>query len=119
RVVSSEALFGDLRGAVEPDPAADGQAAYAALRQPRRHTSAPDDVSVIAIRRAKTPDWLKVAHALPNYRGQLQPRLPADGFTDPAEPASLRRDVRLALRYGLAAFCHEVGSAAAVAAVAG
>jgi O-antigen biosynthesis protein len=52
-----------------------------------------------------------VVRALPNFRGHLQPRLPADGFTDPADPQSLTRDVALAERYGLGGFCHEVASA--------
>ncbi|MDB5461778.1 MAG: polysaccharide biosynthesis protein, partial [Phenylobacterium sp.] len=62
--------------------------------------------------------WVAVARALPNFRGHLQPRLPADGFADPADPASLRRDVALAERYGLGGFCHEVASAQAAKAIA-
>jgi hypothetical protein len=49
-----------------------------------------------------------VARALPSYRGQVQPRLPADGFTDPADPATLARDIALAQRYRLGGFCHEI-----------
>ncbi|MFL5295192.1 MAG: glycoside hydrolase family 99-like domain-containing protein [Phenylobacterium sp.] len=119
RVVSAEALFADLRRAVDPDPEAYDNAAYAALRPARRHKGPPETVRVIAIRRASAPDWRAVAHALPNFRGHLQPRLPADGFTDPADPTSLRRDMALAERYRLGGFCHEVVNAAAVKAVCG
>src|SRR5581483_9886833 len=44
----------------------------------------------------------------------LQPRIPADGFGDPADPAVLARDAALARRYGVTAFCHEVGTAEAL-----
>jgi hypothetical protein len=119
RTIPAEALFADLRRAVEPDPGAYDNPAYAALRRKRRRKGAPDDVRVIALRRTTAPDWTAVARALPNYRGHVQPRLPAGGFGDPKDPAVLRRDAALAERYGLAAFCHEVGSAAAVRAVTG
>ncbi|HEY0437639.1 MAG TPA: glycoside hydrolase family 99-like domain-containing protein, partial [Phenylobacterium sp.] len=119
RVVSAEALFADLRRAADPDPEAYGNEDFAALRRPLRHAAADPAVRVIAIRRSRAPDWTAVAHALPNYRGHLQPRLPADGFTDPADPATLARDVALAERYGLGAFCHEVASAADAQAVCG
>jgi hypothetical protein len=118
-ILSAETLFADLRRATEADPAAYDNAAYEALRRPRRRKAAADDVLVVAIRRSARPDWTAVAHALPNFRGHVQPRLPADGFGDPQEPAVLRRDVALAQRYGVSAFCHEVGSATAVRAVAG
>ena len=118
-MISAEALFADLTAATDPDPAAYDNAAYAALRPRRRRARAADDVAVIAIRRTATPDWTAVARALPNFRGQVQPRLPADGFGDPKDPAVLARDVALAERYGLAGFCHEVGSAAAIRAVSG
>jgi len=117
--MSAEALFADLTRATDPDPAAYDNAAYAALRRPRRRKTADDEVAVIALRRTTAPDWTAVARALPNFRGHVQPRLPADGFGDPKDAAVLRRDVELAQRYGLAGFCHEVGSAAAVRAVAG
>ena len=117
RVVSAEALFADLRRASDPDPAAYDNDAFAALRRPRADTGPREPVRVIAIRCAAAPDWVAVARALPNYRGHLQPRLPADGFTDPADPASLARDVALAQRYGLAGFCHEVESAEAATAL--
>jgi hypothetical protein len=119
RAISAEALFADLRRATDPDPGAYDNAAYQALRRRRRHKGRADDVSVIVLRRTTAPDWTRVAHALPNFRGHLQPRLPADGFADPKDPGQLRRDVRLAQRYGIAAFCHEVGGAAAVRAVTG
>jgi Glycosyltransferase WbsX len=117
RVVSAETLFADLRRAAEPDPAAYDNAAYEALRRPRAEAGPRDPVQVVAIRRGKAPDWVAVAHALPNFRGHLQPRLPADGFTDPADPASLARDVALAERYGLGGFCHEVAGADEAAAM--
>ncbi len=117
RVVSAEALFGDLRRAGNPDPEAYDNDAYATLRRPRRARPTGEPVRVIALRRTIAPDWVAVAHALPNYRGHLQPRLPADGFADPADPATLARDATLAERYGLGGFCHEVASAEAVAAV--
>ncbi len=118
RVVSAEALFEDLRRASDPDPAAYDNDAYEALRRPRTDAGPREPVRVIAIRRAAAPDWVVVARALPNFRGHLQPRLPADGFTDPADPASLARDVALAERYGLGGFCHEVASADQAAAMA-
>jgi hypothetical protein len=117
RVVSAEALFADLRRASDPDPEAYDNAAYETLRQPRRGSGAREPVRVIALRRSAAPDWVAVARALPNFRGHLQPRLPADGFTDPADPATLRRDVALAERYGLAGFCHEIANATAIPAI--
>jgi len=119
QAISAAALFSDLRRTTEADPEAYDNAAYAALRRKRRHKGPAADVRVIAIRRAAAADWTRVARALPNFRGHLQPRLPADGFGDPRDPAVLRRDVRLALRYGVGGFCHEVASAAAVRAVTG
>ena len=109
-MVSAEALFADLRRASDPDPEAYDNAAYEALRKPRAKAGPREPVRVIAIRRTVAPDWVAVARALPNFRGHLQPRLPADGFSDPADPATLRRDVALAERYGLFGFCHEVAS---------
>lgn len=117
RAVSAEAMFADLRRATDPDPEAYDNAAYEALRRPRRCDEPREPVRVIAIRRRSAPDWVAVARALPNFRGHLQPRLPADGFTDPADPATLRHDIALAERYGLGGFCHEVADAAAVAAI--
>jgi hypothetical protein len=119
RAVSAEALFADLRRASDPDPEAYDNDAFAALRRPLRRPAPDPAVRVIALRRARAPDWAAVAHALPNYRGHLQPRRPADGFADPADPATLARDVALAERYGLAGFCHEVASAKDVRAVCG
>jgi hypothetical protein len=118
-VISAETLFGDLTRATDPDPAAYDNAAYAALRRPRRKGAKTGEVQVIALRRTATPDWVRVARALPNFRGHVQPRLPADGFGDPKDPAVLRRNIALAQRYGVYAFCHEVGSAAALRAVVG
>lgn len=119
RAISAEALFADLRRAVDPDAEAYDNAAFAALRRPLRHGAPDPAVKVLAIRRTRAPDWVAVAHALPNYRGHLQPRQPADGFADPADPATLARDAALAERYGLAGFCHEVASAKDVRAVCG
>ena len=118
RVVSAEALFSDLRRATDPDPEAYGVEAYEALRRPRAGAGPSAPVRVIALRRTTAPDWVAVARALPNYRGHVQPRLPADGFTDPADAAVLRRDIALAERYGLDGFCHEVATVAAASAVA-
>ncbi|MGH6963614.1 MAG: glycoside hydrolase family 99-like domain-containing protein, partial [Phenylobacterium sp.] len=116
--VSAATLFQNLRRSTDPDPGAYDNDAYAALRLPRGPSEGePDWVRVIAIRRTEAPDWVAVARALPNYLGQLQPRLPADGFADPALPATLARDVALAERYGLGGFCHEVASEEAAAAV--
>ncbi|THD58914.1 glycoside hydrolase family 99-like domain-containing protein [Phenylobacterium sp.] len=117
REVSAEALFADLRRAADPDPAAYDTAAYEALRQPRAGGTPRPPVKVVAFRHSRSPDWSAVVRALPNFRGHLQPRLPADGSVDPADPKVLRRDTELAARYGLAGFCHEVASAAAVTAV--
>lgn len=117
RAVSAEALFADLRRASEADPEAYGAEAYAALRQPGRRAGPREPVRVVAMRRTIAPDWMAVTRALPNFRGHLQPRLPADGFTDPADAATLARDVALAKRYGVGGFCHEVASAEAAAAI--
>jgi len=119
QAVTAEALFADLRRGGLPAPEAYDNAAYTALRPTRRDAAPQAPVRVIAFRRTIAPDWLAVAGALPNFQGHLQPRLPADGFTDPADPAALRRDAALAERYGLAGFCHEVADAKAVAAVCG
>jgi hypothetical protein len=117
RTVSAEALFADLRRATAPDPEAYGAAAYEALRRPRASAAPREPVPVIALRRSAAPDWVAVARALPSYRGHIQPRLPADGFTDPADPATLARDIALAQHYGLAGFCHEIAEVeAAIAA---
>ncbi|MBS0359763.1 MAG: glycoside hydrolase family 99-like domain-containing protein [Proteobacteria bacterium] len=114
--LSAEALFAELRRAADPDPAAYDNAAYEALRRPRAEgPGAP--MRVVAVRRAATPDWAAVAGALPNYRGHLQPRHPQGGFADPMDAETLKRDVTLARRYGVAAFCHEVATAAQVEAV--
>ncbi len=116
--VSAATFFQNLRRATDPDPAAYGNDAYAALRvAPTPSEGEADWVRVVALRRTEAPDWVAVARALPNYLGQLQPRLPADGFADPALPATLARDVALAERYGLGGFCHEVASEEAAAAV--
>jgi hypothetical protein len=119
RAVSAEALFADLRRASDPDPEAYDNAAYERLRRPRPDLAPREPVRVIALRRTSKPDWVAVARALPNFRGHLQPRLPADGFTDPADPAVLKRDLALAERYGLGGFCHEVADARQVQAIAG
>jgi hypothetical protein len=116
--VSAETLFKALRRATEPDPGAYGNEAYAALRAPRPPSEGEADwVRVIALRRTEAPDWVAVARALPNYLGHIQPRLPADGFADPALAATLARDVELAERYGLGGFCHEVWSPEAATAI--
>ena len=116
--ITAEAFFKDLRRATDPDPAAYGAEAYAALRAPRKAPDGePDWVRVVAFRRTAAPDWVAVARALPNYLGQVQPRLPVDGFTDPADQATLTRDIELAERYGLGGFCHEVASAEAAQAL--
>ncbi|HEY2753095.1 glycoside hydrolase family 99-like domain-containing protein [Phenylobacterium sp.] len=116
RMISAGVLFADLRRASDPDPEAYDNAAYEALRH--RSASPREPVRVVVIRRMTTPDWVAVARALPNFLGHLQPRLPADGFADPADPATLRRDVALAERYGVGGFCHEVASAEAATQVA-
>ena len=117
--VSAQALFADLRRASDPDPQAYGVADYEALRRPRPMAAPSAPVRVIALRRTAAPDWVAVAGALPNYRGHLQPRLPAHGFSDPAESAVLARDEALAARSGVAGFCHEASNAADLAAIAG
>jgi len=117
--VSAATLFKDLRRATEADPGAYDNQAYTALRAPRTPREAEADwVRVVAFRRTEQPDWVAVARALPNYLGHRQPRLPADGFDDPAQADILRRDVALAERYGLGGFCHEVASEEAAAAAA-
>ena len=117
--VSAATLFKDLRRATEADPGAYDNQAYTALKAPRTPSEAEADwVRVVAFRRTEQPNWVAVARALPNYLGHRQPRLPADGFGDPAQADVLRRDVALAERYGLGGFCHEVASEEAAAAAA-
>lgn len=120
RTVSAEAFFADLRRATEPTAEAYDLEAYEALRRPRDAAAGPrEPVRVIAFRRTTAWNWVAVVRALPNFRGHRQPRLPADGPSDPADPATLARDVALAERYGLGGFCHEVASAKALASVVG
>jgi hypothetical protein len=116
--ISAETLFRDLRRATDADPEAYDNEAYAALRVPRKSSDLEADwVRVIAFRRTAAPDWVAVARALPSYIGHAQPRLPADGFTDPADAATLARDVEHAERYGLGGFCHEVATVEAAQAL--
>ena len=117
KVVYAEVLFSDLRRATDPDPEAYDNAAYETLRRPRPVGPPREPVQVFAIRRAVAPDWVAVGRALPSFRGHRQPRWPA-AFADPADPATLRRDIALAARYGLTGFCHDVRSAKQAAAVA-
>ncbi len=115
RTLSAETLFADLREATAPDPAAYRLPAYQALRETLgRRSGDATPVRVIALRKTACPDWLAVARGLPSFRGHLQPRLPAAGFADPADPAAFIADVLLAERYGLAGFCHEVAGAEAL-----
>lgn len=52
-------------------------------------------------------EWTNVTRALPNWRGQHQPQLPADlGFYDLSDPRALRKQIALAERYGIGGFCH-------------
>jgi hypothetical protein len=118
RTVSAEALFADLRHAADPAPEAYDLKAYAALRRHPDGAGPRRPVRVIALRRTEAWDWVAVVRALPNFRGHLQPRLPADRPADPTDPAALARDIALAERYGLAGFCHEVASVKALASVA-
>ncbi len=117
--LSAETLFRDLRRAADPDPEAYGVADYERLRPngSGRPANGPP-VKVVAFRRSESPDWARVARALPNFRGHLQPRLPTGGFNDPLDATALQRDVALAQRYGLAGFCHEVTTVAAAETVA-
>lgn len=51
-------------------------------------------------------EWTNVTRCQPFFRGHLQPHLPADlGFYDLANPEVLARQTRLALHYGVGAFC--------------
>jgi hypothetical protein len=73
-------------------------------------------VRVIALRVAAPVDWDAVASAQPNWRGHLQPRLPAEAASaDASTSDTLRRQAELAARYGIAGFCHEVADAEAAA----
>ncbi len=51
-------------------------------------------------------EWRNVTHALPQFEGHIQPRLPADmGFYDLRNPQIMCEQATLAQEYGIGAFC--------------
>lgn len=51
-------------------------------------------------------EWRNVTRALPQFEGQVQPRLPADlGFYDLRNPQVMREQARMAAEHGIGAFC--------------
>lgn len=72
------------------------------------HTGMQRSAETDAWRGLGYTEWADVAKAVPQYLGQLQPRLPGElGFYDQADPATLRRQVALARLYGVNAFCFQ------------
>jgi lipopolysaccharide biosynthesis protein len=72
------------------------------------HTGMQRSAETDAWRALGYTEWADVAKAVPQYLGQLQPRLPGElGFYDQADPATLRRQVALARLYGVHAFCFQ------------
>jgi lipopolysaccharide biosynthesis protein len=70
------------------------------------HTGMQRSAETDAARGPGHTEWADVSKAVPQYLGQLQPRLPGElGFYDQADPTTLRRQVALARLYGVTAFC--------------
>jgi hypothetical protein len=58
----------------------------------------------------QSDDWTNVARARPQLEGHAQPRLPAFGYYDPADPSMLARQASCARAYGISVFAFVVGA---------